>query len=43
MISTAIKVVCFVYQHPYTHAKNEYLQKQLDEKKEMGKHPYEAE
>lgn len=43
MISSAIKVVCFVYQHPYTDAKNENLQKQLYEKKEMGKHPYEAE
>lgn len=40
-VPSAIKVVCFVYQHPYTDTKNENVQNQLDEKREMGKHPYE--
>lgn len=38
MVSSVVKVFCFEYQHPYSDAKNENLQNQLDEKKEMGKH-----
>lgn len=32
IVSSAVKVFCFEYQHPYSDAKNENLQKQLDEK-----------
>lgn len=35
MLSSAVKVFCFEYQHPHSDAKNENLQKQLDEKREI--------
>lgn len=40
LLSSAVKSFCFEYQHLYSDAKNENLQKQLDEKGEMGKHQY---